>query len=90
LLKAKGVSFRLAVASDDSAEVYLNGKLVSKDEGDHEFSYWNQEEAVPPGVLRPGRNVLAVRVSNGEGSSDLYLDAALTAQLPTPAAPAKK
>ena len=42
LLMIQGL--RLFVASDNSADVYLNGKLVS-DEAmmnvDHEFQYWN-------------------------------------------------
>lgn len=35
---------RLFVASDNSADVYLNGKLVSDEAKmgiDHEFQYWN-------------------------------------------------
>jgi hypothetical protein len=82
LLKQKGVTFRLRVASDNSAVVYLNGKPADRDSGDHEFSYWNRDVAVPAALLKAGRNVLAIRVDNSAGSSDAYLDAELVAELP--------
>jgi hypothetical protein len=82
LLAQKGATFHLAVASDDSAEVYLNGVLVDKDpEADHEFRYWNREVELPATALRPGRNVIAVLVKNKPNSSDIYLDLELTAQV---------
>ena len=82
LLKEKGVVFRLQVASDNSAVVYLNGKLLDEDNDNHEFSYWNREVTIPADRLKAGRNVIAVRVNNNSGSTDLYLDLAVTAQVP--------
>jgi hypothetical protein len=89
LLRRKGVTFRLCVASDDSALVYLNGVLVDRDPvEDHEFAYWNRDVEVPAKHFRPGRNVLAVYVKNRQGSSDLYLDMEVSAayELPRKAA----
>ncbi len=75
LLRRKGVTFRLCVASDDSALVYLNGVLVDRDPvEDHEFAYWNRDVEVPAKHFRPGRNVIAAYVKNRPRSSDLYLD----------------
>jgi hypothetical protein len=89
LLAEKGVTFRLAVASDDNAVVYLNGVVVDRDPvDDHEFAYWNREVEIPPKHFRPGRNIIAVRVKNHQGSSDLYLDLELTATVPLPRKPA--
>lgn len=83
LLSRKDVILRLTVASDDSAVVYVNGKLVDEDPmGDHEFAYWNREVTLQPGQLRAGKNAIAVRVNNGSGSSDLYFDLAVTALHP--------
>ncbi len=88
LLSTKGVTFRVSVASDDSAEVYLNGELIDKDPvDDHEFAYWNREIDLEAKQLKAGRNVLAVLVKNHVGSSDLYLDLEVAAQVPQ--APAK-
>jgi hypothetical protein len=85
LLKQSGVVIRVSVASDDSAEVYLNGELIDKDpEEDHEFAYWNREIEVPAAKWKPGRNVIAVLVRNRQGSSDLYLDMEITALVPLP------
>src|SRR5262249_47660035 len=85
LLASKAVTFRLCVASDDSAVVYLNGDLVDKDpEEDHEFAYWNRDVEVPTKHFRPGRNVIAVFVKNHQGSSDIYLDMEISAQMPVP------
>ena len=92
LLRHKGVTFRLCVASDDSALVYLNGVLVDRDPvEDHEFAYWNREVEVPAKHFRAGRNVLAAYVKNRQGSSDLYLDMEVTAsyELPRKAAVTK-
>jgi hypothetical protein len=83
LLKQKGVSFRLKVASDNSAVVYLNGKVLDEDSGDHEFRYWNRDVAIPVERLKAGRNVIAVRVENAAGSSDLYFDLTVVAETPT-------
>ena len=84
LLKQKGVTFRLKVASDNSAVVYLNGKAADEDSGDHEFSYWNRDVVIPASALKSGKNVLAVRVDNSAGSSDLYFDLELIAEVPQP------
>lgn len=83
LLAQKGVALRLSIASDNKAIVYLNGKLIDDDpEEDHEFAYWNRDVELLPKQFHPGRNVLAVLVQNGPESSDLYLDAELTAETP--------
>lgn len=86
LLKTKGVTFRLCVASDDSAVVYLNGKAADQEEpaADHEFSYWNRDLEVPATLLRPGRNVVAALVRNRPNSSDLFLDMQISAEVPVP------
>jgi hypothetical protein len=84
LLRQKGVTFRLRVASDNSAVVYLNGKPADQDSGDHEFSYWNRDVVVPAAQLKEGRNVIAVRLDNAAGSSDAYLDLELVAEVPQP------
>jgi hypothetical protein len=85
LLTQKGVTVRIAVASDNSAVVFLNGVPLSPDpQEDHEFAYWNHEIELPPKQLKPGRNVLAVLVKNNSGSSDLYLDLEVSAQVPVP------
>jgi hypothetical protein len=90
LLAAKGVTFRLCVASDDTATVYLNGEMVDKDPADdHEFAYWNRDVEVQPKQFKAGRNVLAVWVKNHLGSSDIYLDMEVSAQVPLPPPPKK-
>jgi len=83
-LAQKGATFRFAIASDNCATLYVNGQLVDKDEVDHEFSYWNREVSVPVKVLKPGRNSIAVAVANTAGSSDLYFDMAISAEVPLP------
>jgi hypothetical protein len=85
LLAQKDAVFRLGIASDDHAVVYLNGVLADKDPvDDHEFAYWNREVEVPVKNLRPGRNVIAALVKNKPASSDLYLDMEFVAQVPLP------
>lgn len=86
LLKQKNVTFRLAVASDDSAEVYINGQLADQEpaDTDHEFEYWNRDVEIPAKLLKTGSNLVAVLVRNKKGSSDLYLDMEITAQIPLP------
>jgi hypothetical protein len=85
LLKAKGVVFHMGIASDDSADVYVNGELVDHDPVlDHDFVYWNRELDLPAKVLKPGRNVIAVYVRNHQGSHDIYLDMEIAAQIPLP------
>jgi hypothetical protein len=83
ILNHKDVTFQLSVAADNCARVCINGEsVIDEGEEDHEFAYWNQTVDVPAAVLKPGRNVISVVVPNGEESSDLYLDALLTAETP--------
>jgi len=90
LLEKKGIIFHLCVASDDTASVFVNGKLVDKDPADdHEFEYWNRDVELPPKAFKPGRNLIAVYVKNKAGSSDLYMDLELSAAVPIPR-PVKK
>jgi hypothetical protein len=85
LLAQKGVTFQLKVASDDHADVYLNGAAVDKDPvEDHEFAYWNREVEIPLKHVKSGRNVVAVFVKNHLGSSDIYLDMEISAEVPLP------
>ena len=85
LLTTKDIVFRIGVASDDNATVYLNGILADKDpEADHEFVYWNREIEIPIKNLKPGTNHLAVLVTNRAMSSDLYFDLDVVAQIPLP------
>ena len=67
-------AFKLLVASDNAAIVWINGKEVDKDNDNHEPKYWNRTVNVDAKVLRKGRNVIAVQVTNNQGSSDAYLD----------------
>jgi len=84
-LDIKGATYRLNIASDDSATVFLNGRLIDKDpEADHEFMYWNREVELKPIQLKPGKNVIAVQVRNKAQSSDLFFDLELIAQVPVP------
>ena len=88
LLAQQGLVLRLGVASDDNARVYLNGTLIDQDpEVDHEFAYWNRDIEVPLKHVKPGPNLIAALVKNHKGSSDLYLDMELTAQVPLPRKP---
>jgi hypothetical protein len=80
LLARKDVKFQLRAASDDSAKITVNGKVVADDQGDHEFAYWNQTISLPADVFRAGNNVIAVNVHNTETSSDLYFDVELSAE----------
>jgi hypothetical protein len=90
LLGKKGVVYRLSVASDDTAIVYVNGVLADRDPAeDHEFAYWNREAELPARAFKPGRNVIAVLVKNRPASSDQFMDLELVAQVPV-ARPAKK
>lgn len=85
LLAHKGAMLRFKAATDDSAEIYLNGDLVDKDElEDHEFSYWNRDFEIEAKKFRAGKNVIAVLVKNKAGSSDLFLDLELAAEIPIP------
>lgn len=92
VLQQKDVTFRMGVASDDSAIVWLNGKLIDQDPAeDHEFSYWNREIDLQIKDLKPGRNLVAVLVKNKKASSDLYFDLEVTGvQVIRKKAPPKK
>lgn len=65
---------RLQVASDDSAAVYLNGKLIDDDKANHDAVYWNRTVEVPSDALVVGRNLIAVLLRNSEKSSDGVFD----------------
>jgi hypothetical protein len=79
------VKFSLRVASVDHADVYLNGVLVDHDpEDDHEFAYWNRDVPIDIKHVKSGRNVVAVFVKNHKGSSDIYLDMEIAADVPLP------
>ncbi|MCI0377754.1 MAG: hypothetical protein L0215_09120 [Gemmataceae bacterium] len=85
LLQQKGVIFRLAVASDDNAKVWLNGKVADQDpEPDHEFTYWNRDVELEAKWFVPGRNLVAVQVTNRPQSSDLFFDLEIAALAPLP------
>ena len=70
---------KLQVASDDSATVWINGRQVDKEDVDHEPLYWNRTVEVAAGILKKDGNVIAARVNNKEGSSDIFLDLRLEA-----------
>ena len=74
--------FRLQVASDNSATVWINGKQVDKEDGDHEATYWNRTVEVAAGILKKDGNVVAVRVDNKANSSDIFLDLQIEATGP--------
>ncbi len=73
LIDAKA-GFKLLVASDDSATVWINGQQVDKEDMDHEPVYWNRMIEVAAGTLQKDGNLVAVRVNNKAGSSDIFLD----------------
>lgn len=70
----KAEKLKLKVCSDDSAVVYINGKMVDNDTEKHKPMYWNRDIDVPANVLVAGRNVMAVRLINKEKSSSGALD----------------
>jgi len=70
---------RLYVYSDDGADVYINGNLVSSDPGPHNATYWNVA-GIPVGLgnLTEGKNTIAVKLMNDDAVSakfDLELKA---------------
>ncbi|MEK8052934.1 sialate O-acetylesterase [Ideonella sp. DXS22W] len=69
-------------AVDDCDDTYVNGQRVGGQCG------WDlpRRYTLPPGLLKPGRNVLAVRVTDTGGGGGLHGDAALL-RLDTHAAP---
>jgi len=55
----------VSVASDDYADVYINGNLVDSDVVTwHEAAYWNRRVYVPVSYLTTGTNMLAIEVFN--------------------------
>jgi len=66
--------FKLLVASDDSAIVWINGKQVDKEEANHEAKYWNRTVEIAAGLIKQDGNIVSVQVNNAEGSSDVYFD----------------
>jgi mono/diheme cytochrome c family protein len=76
---AAATGYRLLVASDNSAVVWLNGAEVDRDEADHEVVYWNRTVAITKGAVVEGRNVIAVELHNTPNSSDAVLDLRLEA-----------
>ena len=73
LIDAKS-RLKLLVASDDSATVWINGQQVDKEDVDHEPVYWNRMIEIAAGKLQKDGNLVAVRVNNKAGSSDIFLD----------------
>lgn len=74
----------LHVNSDNGAVVYINGRLVDEDPAalsgsGHNPRYWNRTATIAAGIVRPGRNHIAVRLANNQGSSDAYLDLEIVA-----------
>ncbi|MCW5557787.1 MAG: lamin tail domain-containing protein [Verrucomicrobiae bacterium] len=69
--------YRVFSAGMPSGELLWNG--VSSGEARESNSYDRLEASVPPGVLREGRNVIAVQVANvsRDASSDAFFDARL-------------
>lgn len=54
----------------DADETYVNGKLV----GNVTYQYPPRRYQVPPGVLKPGKNVIAVRVISNSGRGGFIKD----------------
>lgn len=63
----KAGSLRLAKI-DDNDETYLNGTLIGSTSG------WNMDRtySIPEGVLKPGKNVIAVKVEDSGGGGGIY------------------
>ena len=74
--------FKLLVASDDSAVVWINGKQVDKEEANHEAKYWNRTVEIAAGLIKQDGNIISVQVNNAEGSSDVYFDLQLETATP--------
>lgn len=56
--------YRLRVASNDYAHVYLNGELIDRDDDVHAYRYWNREVEVDAAIVKPFDNVIAVVLHN--------------------------
>ncbi|RJQ16826.1 hypothetical protein C4573_02055 [Candidatus Woesearchaeota archaeon] len=79
--KSRLSDMRLYVYSDDGAEVYLNGNLISSDPGPHAAAYWNVNGiSVDMNFLNEGENVLAARVFNNDNVRS-YFDLELRANM---------
>jgi hypothetical protein len=74
--------FKLLVASDDSAVVWINGKQVDKEEANHEAKYWNRTVEIAAGLIKKDGNIVSVLINNAEGSSDVYFDLQLETATP--------
>ena len=74
--------FKLLVASDDSAVVWINGKQVDKEEANHEAKYWNRTVEIAAGLIKQDGNIVSVLINNAEGSSDVYFDLQLETVTP--------
>ncbi|MFB6180249.1 MAG: GEVED domain-containing protein [Candidatus Nanohalobium sp.] len=57
------------INSNGAATVYVNGQLVQNDTKRHRGSYWNREPSFDEGLLRRGKNVVAVKLKNEENDS---------------------
>ena len=92
LLTQKGVAFRLCVASDDTRHCLSQWPGIRP--GPRGGPRVPVLEPRPGGPsrhrLRPGRNLIAALVKNHVGSSDLYFDLELSAEVPIPKAVVKK
>ena len=67
--------YTLRIASDEGADVFINGEKVLSMVGDeHLFDYWNYEIEVTP-YLKQGINIIAIHVLNNKGNC--YFDAEL-------------
>lgn len=86
--KISSSTFVMRSASDDFANIFLNGVAVTSEAygsgsvmaNGHPAVYWNNENEVLPSALVAGQNVVAVELVNGQPSatmvsSDLYFDA---------------
>lgn len=53
-------------AVDKADETYVNGKFIGATGNARDFSNWNKPRLyqLPPGTLKPGRNVIAVRAAS--------------------------
>ena len=74
--------FNFFLKKNNTSNIYINGfhatietYATTMKEGGHEFEYWNKEDNVPIGEVRPAAdNVIAIEITNNEESSDLFLD----------------